>query len=254
MKSKVQRENQEPKIQHNIIDTILVLTLLFCTRKFSITDLIQTNVGMLQNCFHTKKQHAVVKQTLCFLFWTVSFKNACSRQGHVYLIVGMAFWVEGWKWWSGNLLLPLSLCVRPSLVIKGNLGRFYLRCIKWAQYETTLSDCGTENGPPIIQAVIKMSRFHKYCVFAKCQMYCVICSYNYCSTIVKYFYKYLMKWWQKRCSSRVFGNEMEKEKMEEKEDAEAGTGCLDHLSQPWARSCTCGHAHTPTYAQTHTHT
>lgn len=68
MKSKVQRENQEPRIQHNIIDTILVLTLLFCTRKFSITDLIQTNVGMLQNCFHTKKQHAVVKQTFCFLF------------------------------------------------------------------------------------------------------------------------------------------------------------------------------------------
>lgn len=54
-----------------------------------------------------------------------------------YLIVGVALWIEGGERRDRCFIQPLALLVRPRLLIRGNLGRFYLRCTNNAQHSMT---------------------------------------------------------------------------------------------------------------------
>lgn len=62
--------------------------------------------------------------------WTLT---ACDRQN--YLEVGVALRIEGWERRDWYFIQPLALLVRPRLIIKGNLRRFYLRCTNNAQHK-----------------------------------------------------------------------------------------------------------------------
>lgn len=57
--------------------------------------------------------------------------NACQD----YLVVGVALRIEGGERWGWDFSQPLSLWVRPCLVIKGNLRWFYLQCTDRAQLQ-----------------------------------------------------------------------------------------------------------------------
>lgn len=63
-----------------------------------------------------------------------------------YLVVGVALRIEGGERRGWDFVQPLSLRVRPRLVIKRNLRRFYLRCTDKAQHGATHTHCGTLTG------------------------------------------------------------------------------------------------------------
>lgn len=54
-----------------------------------------------------------------------------------YLIVGVALWIEGGERRYRCFIQPLALLVRPRLLIRGSLRRFYLRCTNNAQHSMT---------------------------------------------------------------------------------------------------------------------
>lgn len=58
-----------------------------------------------------------------------AMQQACRREGD-YLVVGVALRVKGGERRSRDLTEPSSLLLRPRLLIKGTLRRFYLRYVQ----------------------------------------------------------------------------------------------------------------------------
>lgn len=110
-------------------------------------------LGNMQNCLmkHKKRMNSVKRKEGTACWYDLNFKD--EKQHHVtneqsyehmrwaqrrgYLVVGVALWIEGRERRGRDFVQPLSLWVRPCLVIKGNLRRFYLRCTDRAQHGAT---------------------------------------------------------------------------------------------------------------------
>lgn len=94
--------------------------------------------GNLQNCFtkHRKQKglHAHVTDTHVK---THDCMRRVQRRG--YLVVGVTLRIEGGERRGWDIVQPLSLWVRPRLVIEGNLRRFYLWCTDRAQRGAALA-------------------------------------------------------------------------------------------------------------------
>lgn len=73
--------------------------------------------------------------TLCHK-WALVWLHATGLEVG-YLVVGVALWIERGERRGWDFIQPLSLWVRPRLLIKGNLRRFYLRCTDKAQHGAT---------------------------------------------------------------------------------------------------------------------
>lgn len=71
------------------------------------------------------------------------YERMRSPQKRDYLVVGVALRIEGGERRGWDFVQPLSLWVRPRLVIVGNLGGFYLQYTDRAQQGATLTRCDT---------------------------------------------------------------------------------------------------------------